>query len=144
MHRRPGTPWGEKDYKAYTRLLKSGVIHLDELLMVERSYKKQWPPERDRNDLRHNLDTLLNNWTSEVDKARIYCGKHPVRSARSNIIPMPIMQKDEKPWEPPQGPEEEEKLRKFLEEMASRGSKAGKRMLNDMSQQRLNLDEAAG
>ncbi len=67
MHRREATAWADKEVRAYRKL---GPIPDEELTAVEAYYADQWPPDRDRNILRHDLVTLLNNWPGEVQRAQ--------------------------------------------------------------------------
>lgn len=86
MHRKVTTPWCEKKEIPPFRKL---VVDLDELAMVERYYRMNWPPRSNVNHLRHDLATLLNNWNGEVDRARAWDGAHPVKPAPRKIIPLP-------------------------------------------------------
>lgn len=86
MHRRHTTPWQPKEKRAF-KLMVPGMNESD-LCNVERRYRTLWPPNRDKNTLRHDLGTLLNNWPGEVDRANIWCEQHPEKKARV-VIPMP-------------------------------------------------------
>lgn len=66
FHRRLTTAWADDEVKAYHKL---GIIPADDLSAVERYYSENWPPERDKNILRHDMLTFLNNFTGEVDRA---------------------------------------------------------------------------
>lgn len=66
MHKRVTTGWDDKEYKAYREL---GVIDPEDLAAVERYYSRNWPPRTGVNILRHDLVTLLNNWSCEVQRA---------------------------------------------------------------------------
>jgi len=68
FHRRPDTPWSEKELKALDRL---GPINLDDLALVEKRYTAQWPPSSE-NYLRTSPLTFLNNFPGEVDRARAF------------------------------------------------------------------------
>jgi hypothetical protein len=68
FHRRPDTPWSEKELQTLERL---GSINLDDLAIVETRYAAQWPPNGE-NYLRTSLLTFLNNFPGEVDRARAF------------------------------------------------------------------------
>lgn len=76
--RRKTTPWSEKEVKAWKQLTKPGPLDDDELTMVERFYAAN--RKRPEAFCRTAVLTLLRYWTGEVDKARPWCEKHPVRS----------------------------------------------------------------
>jgi len=63
--RRNTTPWNAKEQKDYKAL----NIQESDLKLVEKAHKDGW--EYGRNA----LQTLLNNWTEEVDKARTHLRK---------------------------------------------------------------------
>lgn len=69
MHRRADTPWNPKEVRAYRQ--KGGAATSDEktFAAVEAYYAANWPPDRDKNILRHDLLTLMNNWQGEADRA---------------------------------------------------------------------------
>ena len=68
FHRRPDTPWSEKELRALDHL---GPVNLDDLGIVENRYAAQWPPNGE-NCLRTSLLTFLNNFPGEVDRARAF------------------------------------------------------------------------
>lgn len=70
FHRRPGTKWSEKEVAAFRKLLHP--IDSDHLAMIEERYAAQWPPRSNINTLRHDLFTFLNNFSTEVDRARAW------------------------------------------------------------------------
>lgn len=80
MHRREVTGFSEKEAKAFKKI--AAKITDDDLCMVERYYARQWPPNRDKNILRHDVLTFLNNWHGEVDRALQWCEKHPLKAHR--------------------------------------------------------------
>lgn len=88
MHRQPTTPWNEKKEISHFRKLAKH-IHEEDLQLVERYYKSNWPPTTGKNHLRHDLATLINNWSGEVDRARIWCEAHPIKIVRK-IIPIEL------------------------------------------------------
>lgn len=67
FHRRLNTPWTDKEVRAYKKL---GIIPEEDLAAVEAYYAEHWPPNRDRNILRHDLLTFLNNFPGEAGRAR--------------------------------------------------------------------------
>jgi len=76
FHRRDTTEWSEKEKKAF----RAANIDVDDLAVVERYYAT------DADDKFHRtaLATMLNNWSSEVDKARNY---QPANQARNTNTP---------------------------------------------------------
>jgi hypothetical protein len=90
FHRRHTTPWQPKEVRAYKAIARYVVE--EDLQMIERTYREQWPPNRDKNILRHDLFTFLNNYSGEVDRARIWCELHPIKSQTRKVIPMPPIQ----------------------------------------------------
>jgi uncharacterized protein YdaU (DUF1376 family) len=96
FHRRSGTPWTEKELAALRKL----EITEDDLGAVERYYARHWPPQRERNILRHDLLTLLNNWPGEADRARAWCVKHPPPMQRK--VRAPVLAPE--PERPPEDP----------------------------------------
>lgn len=67
FHRRHDTAWTAKEVAAYKEL---GTIPEDDLAAVERYYAANWPPQRDKNVLRHDLLTFLNNFPGELGRAQ--------------------------------------------------------------------------
>ncbi len=79
FQRRLTTPWTRNEKHAYKQL---GKIPEEDLAAVERYYSELWPPERDKNILRHDLVTFLRNFQGEVDRAHSYsrkAAKEPVK-----------------------------------------------------------------
>lgn len=103
MHRAPTTAWNKKKEIDKFREM-SKTIQDEHLTLVERYYKANWPPKTGHNHLRHDLATLINNWSGEVDRARIWCEQHPIRTERK-VIPMPPT-----PSEPPKPLTEAEQI----------------------------------
>lgn len=66
FHRREKTPWQTNEVRAYKKL---GTIPDEDLTAVEAYYAANWPPCRDKNILRHDLLTFLNNFQGEVGRA---------------------------------------------------------------------------
>lgn len=89
MHLRPTTGWNPREKKAFCDRYKDGCFkHEQDIANLERYYKAHWPPDRDRNMLRHDLLTMLNNLQGEISRGNIHCEKHPIRVV-NKIIPMP-------------------------------------------------------
>jgi hypothetical protein len=109
MHRKPTTPWNEKkEIKGFRAL--SETVQEEDLTLVERYYKANWPPRTNKNHLRHDLATLINNWSGEVDRARIWCEQHPIRVERK-IIPITLPSE-----RPPLSAEEQAEADRFMEQ----------------------------
>lgn len=88
MHRQPTTKWSElKEIKPFRKL---HPIDEQDLASLERYYRWHWPPCRDKNVLRHDLATLINNFTGECDRARTWCDAHPLKAPPRKIIPLPV------------------------------------------------------
>jgi len=67
LGRRESTNWSDKELDA---LRKIGEPTEEELAMIERFYSADLPSETDYR--RTTMQILLNNWTGELDKARLY------------------------------------------------------------------------
>lgn len=89
FHRKPVTPWSKKEVEAFKALRPFDQEELD---MVARYYFANWPPFRNKNILRHDLQTFLNNYQSECDRARAWCQAHPPKTAYvpRKIVQMPV------------------------------------------------------
>ncbi len=83
FHRQHTTRWMTGEIETFRSLCP---IDGEELAMLERYYAAHWPPRTNHNMLRHDLATLLHNWTGEVDRARGWCELHPVRSKIVKVI----------------------------------------------------------
>lgn len=118
MHRQPTTAWNEKKEIANFRVLAK-TIQEDDIALVERYYRKNWPPRTNVNHLRHDLATLINNWTGEVDRARIWCESHPIKQPPRKIIPLPPVPSDI-PYAAPTDPEEIARIQRFEAERLAR------------------------
>jgi hypothetical protein len=115
FHRREATGFSPKEIKAFKRIEKK--IMEDDLAMVERCYKAQWPPNRDKNILRHDPFTFLNNYETEVDRALSWCEKHSLPGARKIRIKEPLGTEIELP---PPDPEAEAKFLAAFEQVHHR------------------------
>jgi hypothetical protein len=91
FHKQVTTPLDRSEKAAWSTLTHKGKRLLDdgEIAMVERFYKKHWPPNRDKNNLRHALAQMLNNWNGEVAKASAWCGKNKPKAERKTPKLMP-------------------------------------------------------
>ncbi|GEP42722.1 hypothetical protein [Brevifollis gellanilyticus] len=68
IFKRPATTeWSPNETKA---LRRTGKIEEEDLQVLEKYYAAHYPPAANRNLLRHDLVTLLNNLRGEVDRAR--------------------------------------------------------------------------
>lgn len=115
--RRPGTPWDPKEIRVYKRLVKAGFYKdPDDLLLVEQYYAFQ-RKKGDNGFHRRKLYTYLNNAAGELDAARDWRERHPLKPAIRTIIPMPLL-----PSEPPKPltPEEQQRTEAFCLEMLRR------------------------
>lgn len=65
FNRRPTTRWNPKERKAIKSI---GPIDPEDLALLERYYLEPIPKDEDYR--RRDLETLLNNWTKEIDRAR--------------------------------------------------------------------------
>lgn len=74
FHMRPTTPWDEKAVRAYKKI---GIVPEEDMAAVEAYYADHWPPEREKNMLRHDITTFLNNFQGEVSRAHSYASRRP-------------------------------------------------------------------
>ena len=117
MHRAKTTAWNEKREIANFREL-SKHLREEDLVIVERYYRSNWPPRTGENHLRHDLATLINNWPGEIDRARIWGEEHPLKAPPRKIIPLPMIQSE--PYVGPSDPESLAALARFQEERQRR------------------------
>ena len=73
-NRRPDTTWTVYEAEALAEL---GDIPTDDLAILETYYKAEIPTDDDYR--RRTIDTLLNNWHQEVDRARRWVDSAPKR-----------------------------------------------------------------
>jgi hypothetical protein len=83
FNRRESTRWSEKEEKAFKTICP---IDNEELWLVERYYRAERLKPDDKNYSRRDLQTLLNNWPSEVDRARVWKNR---RTAKQRKEPAP-------------------------------------------------------
>jgi len=93
FRRKPGTFWSEKEVKRFKTLLP---FNAQDFAIVERYYARQWPPCSDRNMLRHDLYTFLNNYPGEVDRARVWCEAHPIAPPPKKVVKVDFTPPEEK------------------------------------------------
>lgn len=68
FNRRETTRWSEKERKALKSLMP---IDPEDVALLERYYGVRIPPD-EKDFRRTSLETLLNNWNGELDRANIY------------------------------------------------------------------------
>jgi len=69
FHRKETTAWTDVEICQFKKLCP---INPGDLAALAEYYAAHWPPERDKNVLRHDLKTLLNNFPGEVDRANTW------------------------------------------------------------------------
>lgn len=78
--RRASTLWSVEEARSLTDV---GEMAADEVDLLERFYRARIPADKDTR--RHSLDTMLNNWNGEVDKARKHFAVRQHSSNPTNI-----------------------------------------------------------
>lgn len=73
FHRRPTTPWQEKEIRAFKKL----KITEDELRIIEGRYSRNEPYAR------KDLYTLLNNWRGEIDREQNKTPSRPIYAQKN-------------------------------------------------------------
>lgn len=112
FHRKLTTKWSEAEIKTFRKLAKDGYFEdLSDLALIERCYRMQWPPRRDKNILRHDLATFLNNFQTELDRATAWNELHPLKPPPCKVIPMPLISSEPSA---PLSPEDEQRLTVFM------------------------------
>lgn len=142
FHRKLTTAWSIKEIKTFRQLVKDGYLtDLDGLGLIERCYRMQWPPRRDKNILRHDLATFLNWYPTELDRATVWNELHPEKTKPRVIIPYSPPPSNEPP--PVLSAEEEQRAAQFSAEMLRRNpnSKAFQRQLSSFQKVRQILEE---
>lgn len=74
FNRRPKTRWSPSERKALKKLIP---IDAEDLELLERYYLEEIPQEDDYR--RRDLETLLNNWTKELDRATSHFATPAIR-----------------------------------------------------------------
>lgn len=108
FHRRHTTPWLPKEKRAFLQI-RDAIVEQD-LQNIERRYKTLWPPNRDKNTLRHDLYTFMGNYTTEADRANIWAEQNRVRVPRK-IIPIELPSEG-----PPLSEQDQADSERFLEQ----------------------------
>ncbi len=80
FHRNGSSHWTESEVEAFNQI----KFNPEEITMLERYYKSE--RDKPKNICRRDLQTLLNNYPSEVDRARAY-GKP--QQSEFRIVPVP-------------------------------------------------------
>lgn len=70
--RRHTTPWTEKEIKAYRAI---GKIEPDDLTALEKYYAAERAKGEVEGRYRRDMQTFLNNFASELDRARLFAGR---------------------------------------------------------------------
>lgn len=81
FRRRDVTPWSWKEDNAFRSIMP---IAEEDLAVIERYYGETIPKDKDYR--RRDLVTLLNNWTGEVDRARL---RMPKQATNGSAKPQP-------------------------------------------------------
>lgn len=121
VHRKPETPWSEKEYRAYKKLFKDGAFNEVDIALVER-YQAFQRKRKGGGFHRRGLYTLLNWWGVEVDRATEHDELHPLKPPARKILqftPPPIT-------EPPVAlsAEDQAQADRFAAEMLARNPKS--------------------
>ena len=84
--RRLTTPWAEHEIKQYKKLVLAGCFkNMDDLDLLERYYVFERRKE-DKGIHRRDLDTFLNNYHGELDRARLWDARfrRPIKAKPKN------------------------------------------------------------
>lgn len=114
FHRRHTTPWQPKEKRVFLQI--RDAIDEQDLQNIERRYKTLWPPNSDKNTLRHDLYTFMNNYATEADRANIWAEQHPIKRVRK-IIPIEL---PSEPYVEPTDPEVLARRDRFMAEYYAR------------------------
>lgn len=112
FHRRHTTPWQPKEKRVFLQI--RDAIDEQDLQNIERRYKTLWPPNSDKNTLRHDLYTFMNNYATEADRSNIWAEQHPIKRVRK-IIPIELPSD-----RPPLSAEEQASADRFMEQYRQR------------------------
>lgn len=75
FNRRPTSQWNEKEVRQFKKLKKDGCFaDVTEVALLERYYQAE-RRKGDKGVHRRDLQTLLNNWPSELDRARAWAAR---------------------------------------------------------------------
>lgn len=80
--RRPTTQWSTKEMKALLAILKHTTP--EDIALMESYYTAQIHAAKDIR--RRDVQTLLNNWTGEMDRARAFAGKRANKPNDPNVF----------------------------------------------------------
>lgn len=76
--RRMSTPWSDREVKEFKKLAKSGAFSdPNDLSLIEAYYQFERRKE-DKGIHRRDLGTFLNNFLSELDRARAWRKRYPI------------------------------------------------------------------
>lgn len=120
VHRKPTTPWSEKEYRAYKKLFKDGAFNEVDIALVER-YQAFQRKRKGGGFHRRGLYTLLNWWGVEVDRATEHDENNPLKKT-----PRKILQFTPPSIEPPLvlSAEDQAQADQFAAEMLARNPKS--------------------
>lgn len=91
------TSWSKKEVQRFRLLVNDGLFeNLDDLGTIERYYAFERKKPFNKGFHRRDLDTFINNYRCEVDRAKEWELTHPLVRVRK-IIPMPPSQSDAPP-----------------------------------------------
>lgn len=117
VHRKPTTPWDEKEIRVYKKRVREGAFEdLENLARIER-YEAFERKKKDNGIHRRDLYTLLNKWYGEGDRALEHEEKHPDKPKPRKIIPLPLTENSE-PYNPT--PEDVERTEQFMAQYRAR------------------------
>ncbi len=86
MHRQPETRWNDDEKKALAKAYPN--ITSDNLRRVGAYYDAHWPPDRDKNNLRHDVMRLVRHFGGELDRANAWLARLP-RGKRDRLLADP-------------------------------------------------------
>lgn len=117
FRRKPETLWMEKEIRQFKKLYRQGCFkNLDDLTLVEQwyAYERKQPVGYHR----RRLYQFLNNFQGELDSAREWREKHPLKSTPKKIIQMPPIRSE--PFVPSSDPEDIQSHMRFMLEYNER------------------------
>lgn len=85
VHRKPATPWSEKEIQVYKKLFRAGAFNEVDIGLVER-YQAFQRKRKGGGFHRRGLYTLLNWWGVEVDRATEHDELHPLKPPPRKIL----------------------------------------------------------
>lgn len=84
FHRKLTTAWAEKEIAAYKKLMKRGVITQDAIVLISAYYTHERAKEGNGMH-RRDLQTFLNNFDSELDRAKAFNQNPNAHDKRTHI-----------------------------------------------------------